>query len=129
MKRSLLKPFKQKPGVKYYPGTSIRIKSDAKPIRKVNPETKKKWDKARQEAYELWKGLDALTLQPIDLFVVHHWQKTRSQSPKDKLNIYNLCPMQPDVHNLHSSADELFYAWQPIIRANAIRLGIYKSID
>lgn len=130
MKRSPLKPFKQKPGVRYYPGTSIRVKSDAKPIRKVNPDTKKKWDKARQEAFDLWKGLDALTLKPITgAFVVHHWQKTRSQSPKNKFNIYNLCPMLPEIHNLHSSADELFYGWQPIIRINAIRLGIYKSID
>lgn len=130
MKKSLLKPFKKKTGVKYYPGTIIRIKSDTKPIRKISKNTKAKWEKARKESFDLWKGLDALTLKPITgSFVIHHWQKTRSQSPKNKFNIYNLCPMLPEVHNLHNSSDELFYNWQPIIRANAIRLGIYKSID
>lgn len=130
MKRTPLKKFKRKIGVEYYPGTTIRKKPNAKPIRKVSKISQNKWNKAREEAFTLWKGLDALTLTPIaGDFVVHHWQKTRSQSPKDKYNIYNLCPMLPEVHNLHSSSDELFYGWQPIIRMNAIRLGIYKSID
>jgi hypothetical protein len=118
--------FKKKPGVRYYPGTTIRIKDGAKAIRKISPETKKKWDKVREEVWELWGGLDALTLQPLlkNNWSCHHAFFTRTQSPKDKFNILNLCPIDSSVHNLHSGADELFENWKPIIRANARRLGI-----
>ena len=52
MKRTPLKPFKRKEGVEYYPGTTIRKKADAKPIRKMSAKTVKRIKNYRADGFK-----------------------------------------------------------------------------
>jgi hypothetical protein len=61
---------------------------------------------------------------PLSQCDIHHAFFTRAQSPRDKYNQLNLCPVDRRLHRQHCGADELFWAWQPIIRQKAAGLGV-----
>lgn len=109
MKRTPLKPFKRKDGVKYYPGTNIRMKDDAKPIRLMSNKTRNRIKEYRKQGFEQFGykcficGREDLTGKTLDL---HH--------PYGRINgddlVVPLCNRFSGckAHN-HSGTDKRFY--------------------
>jgi|GEM_PF-4452963 len=107
MKRTPLKPFKPKAGVKYWPGTSIRIKENVKPIRKISENWKKIWLLTRKICFDKW-GKVCFLCGSVENIQVHHWQQTRSQNPSRRTDQTNLIPLCAKCHS-HNGADKRFY--------------------
>ena len=96
-------------------------------IRKASKAAASRWIQTRKECLKRWGRIDALTLEPIpegETVAIHHFCFTRAQSPKDRDNQLNLCPMRDKDHRKHRGADILFYQWREIIKANAKILGL-----
>lgn len=97
-----------------------------KALRHRTLDKQKKWNKARAECLKRWKGLDALTLQPInEPWDCHHAFKLAQHCyGEEYFNQLNLVPIVSRIHRRHSQGDKLFYNWQEIIRNNAKKIGV-----
>jgi hypothetical protein len=91
MKKTALKPFKRKPGVKYWPGTNIIMKSDAKPIRKISKIQSKKIQNYRKVGFENHGEVCFLCgrTKTETRLVIHHFDCKRYNDSPD--NLFPLC--------------------------------------
>ena len=79
-----------------------------KPIRKISAEQARKWKICRDRTIKFYDGKSVLSGKICKNPVIHHWNFTRVQSPKDKFNLNNLVLLDWDEH-YHTGADENFY--------------------
>lgn len=111
---STLRPISKKRQAEIEAGTYK--KPIRKPIRKVNPETAKKWAQARKECIGIY-GNKCFLCGRTDLPIhIHHHQETRQQNPGRKYDLTNLVPLCSKCHN-HSQADARFYELRDLIKA------------
>lgn len=79
------------------------------PLRKINPETDKKWRETRRDVLRIY-GCKCFLCGRTDLPIcIHHWNQTRTQAPARKYDLTNLVPLCSKCHN-HQGYDEKFKA-------------------
>lgn len=113
MKRTPLKPFKRKEGVRYYPNSTIRVKIDkmvSKPVKRtklrpVSAKTAKRnvnYGKvARARSIEMF-GIDCCFVCGVTKnLCTHHFDKNRNNNEPE--NLFRLCPL----HHDHMGSDGL----------------------